>query len=126
MKSVVKFKEQSTQLLAGQESSRAASGRNRLPFAGEKEREREKERIPPNYLFNRLKILYPRLMTFFSCSLLVIDKLRLIYPSYFCEYFQRCFIMGLRRITVYKLMYVYILRIIFPMQEEIVLDNELW
>ena len=34
--------------------------------------------------------------------------------------------MGLRRITVYKLMYVYILRIIFPMQEEIVLDNELW
>lgn len=120
MKSVVKFKEQSTQLLAGQESSRAASGRNRLPFAG------EKERIPPNYLFNRLKILYPRLMTFFSCSLLVIDKLRLIYPSYFCEYFQRCFIMGLRRITVYKLMYVYILRIIFPMQEKIVLDNELW
>lgn len=34
--------------------------------------------------------------------------------------------MGLRRITGYKLMYVYILRIIFPMEEEVVLDNELW
>lgn len=34
--------------------------------------------------------------------------------------------MGLRRTTVYKLMYVYILGIIFPMEKEIVLDNEFW